>query len=74
MHSCHTMQFIASGSDHLVRQITIRQQYVGLNINFNVLEMVAMWNITKFTPDRSHECSHRSRKNTICKVCQDLLN
>ena len=25
------------------------------------------WNITKFAPGGSHECSHKNRKNTICK-------
>lgn len=25
------------------------------------------WNIAKFIPGESHKCSHRNRKNTICK-------
>ena len=25
------------------------------------------WNIAKFAPSGSHKCSHRNRKNTICK-------
>lgn len=55
--------------NHMNWQIIIRELYQKLNIGFNApIRMVAMLEYCKFMPGGiSHECSHRNRKNIICK-------
>jgi len=51
------------------QQITTRELCMKLTVVFNALErMGKSWNITKFVPGGSYECSHRNRKNTVCKT------
>ena len=50
------------------QQITTRELCMKLTVVFNALErMGKSWNITKFVPGGSYECSHRNRKNTVYK-------
>jgi len=72
-HSCHSTKWRASPQLICVTQRTMnREPCTGLNTSFSAFQQRWQpWNITKFTPGGSHDCSYKNRKNTVHKVIRN---
>ena len=75
-HSCHTMKWRASQTAqlHYLWPGNFIWSFNQISASMHWKQWWQRWNTAKLVPGEPHSCSHKNRKNTMCKLVRTYWN